>query len=65
LAAIGRRLANTTFFTPYSTDTVAGITWAVDLTPVIRDGGPSIGELTASLVAKLGSDVSRRLANFS
>ena len=65
LAAIGRRLANATFFTPRSTDTVAGITWAVDLTPVICDGGPSIVEFTASLVAGFGSDVSKRLANIS
>ncbi len=62
LAAIGRRLANATFHTSHATDSVAGITWAVDLTPVTRDGGPSIGEFTASLVAGLGADVSRRLA---
>jgi LmbE family N-acetylglucosaminyl deacetylase len=64
LAAIGRRLANATFFASHATDTVSGITWAVDLTPVTRDGGPSIRDFTASLVAGLGADVSKRLAAF-
>ena len=40
---------------------MAGITWAVDLTPVTRDGGPSIQDFTASLVAGLAADVSQRL----
>ncbi len=61
LAAIGRRLANATFNTSHATDSVAGITWAIDLTPVTREGGPSIHEFTASLIAGLGADVSLRL----
>ena len=40
LAAMGRRSANATFHTSHATDSLSGITWAVDLTPVIRDGGP-------------------------
>ncbi len=62
LGAIGRRAANATFHTSHATDTLAGITWAVDLTPVTRDGGPSIGDFTAALVGKLGADVSKRLS---
>jgi LmbE family N-acetylglucosaminyl deacetylase len=65
LAAIGRRCANATFHTSHSTDSLAGITWAVDLTPVTRDGGPSIGDFTAALVARLGADVSQRLKTWS
>ncbi len=65
LGAIGRRSANATFNTSHATDTVAGITWAVDLTPVTRDGGPSILDFTASLVAGLGADVSARLKNWA
>jgi LmbE family N-acetylglucosaminyl deacetylase len=61
LATIGRRAANATFHTSHATDRLSGITWAVDLTPVTRDGGPSIGDFTASLVTRLGADVSRRL----
>ncbi len=61
LAAIGRRAAHATFHTSHATDAFAGITWAMDLTPVIRDGGPSVHDLAASLVAKLGEDVSKRI----
>jgi LmbE family N-acetylglucosaminyl deacetylase len=61
LAAMGRRCANATFHTSHATDRLSGITWAVDLTPVTRDGGPSIRDFTAALVSRLGADVSQRL----
>lgn len=65
LAAVGRRMANATFHTSHATDSLAGITWAVDLTPVTRDGGPSIRDYTATLIAKLGADVSQRLKTWA
>lgn len=65
LAAVGRRLANATFHTSHATDKVAGITWALDLTPATRDGGPSVEQLTASLVARMGADVAERLRKLS
>ncbi len=61
LASMGRRAANATFHASHATDRLAGITWGVDLTPVTRDGGPSIHDFAASLVARLGDDVSKRL----
>jgi hypothetical protein len=61
LASIGRRSANATFFASHATDNLAGVTWAIDLTPVTRDGGPSVGDLTAALIAGLASDVAQRL----
>jgi LmbE family N-acetylglucosaminyl deacetylase len=60
-AAIGRRAANATFHAAHSADKAAGITWAVDLTPLVRDAGPSITELTLSLVSRFGADVAQRL----
>jgi LmbE family N-acetylglucosaminyl deacetylase len=65
LAAIGRRAANATFHTSHATDSVAGITWAIDLTPVTRDGGPSIRDFTAALIGRLGADVSQRIKTWS
>jgi LmbE family N-acetylglucosaminyl deacetylase len=61
IAAIGRRSANATFSSSHSTDSLAGITWAIDLTPVTRDGGPSVLDLTSALTARFREDVSRRL----
>jgi LmbE family N-acetylglucosaminyl deacetylase len=65
LAAMGRRCANATFHTSHATDSLAGITWAVDLTPVTRDGGPSIRDFTGALVARLAADVSQRLKTWA
>ena len=62
LAAIGRRAAHATFHTSHATDKLAGITWAIDLTPVIRDGGPSVHDHTASLISRFASDVSKRIS---
>ena len=64
LAAMGRRSANATFHTSHATDNLTGITWAVDLTQVTKEGGPSMRELTASLIERLGADVSQRLRTF-
>jgi LmbE family N-acetylglucosaminyl deacetylase len=65
IAAIGRRAANATFHTSHATDNVAGITWALDLTPVTRDGGPSLSDLTLGLVARFGDDVAKRIKTWA
>jgi LmbE family N-acetylglucosaminyl deacetylase len=65
LAAIGRRLANATFHTSHATDSLAGITWAIDLTPATREGGPSVRDLTAALTARFSQDVSDRLKTWA
>jgi LmbE family N-acetylglucosaminyl deacetylase len=65
LASMGRRCANATFHTSHATDSLAGITWAVDLTPVTRDGGPSIRDFTGALIARLAADVSQRLKTWA
>jgi LmbE family N-acetylglucosaminyl deacetylase len=65
IAAIGRRSANATFHTSHATDSISGITWAIDLTPVTRDGGPTVSELTLSLVSRFGADVAKRLSTWS
>jgi LmbE family N-acetylglucosaminyl deacetylase len=65
IAAIGRRSANATFHTSHATDAISGITWAIDLTPVTRDGGPTVSELTLSLVSRFGADVAKRLTAWS
>jgi LmbE family N-acetylglucosaminyl deacetylase len=64
-AVLGRRSANATFASAHATDRLSGITWAIDLTPVTRAGGPSVRDFTASLVARFGADVSQRLNTWS
>jgi len=61
LATLGRRAANATYATSHATDVLAGITWAVDLTPLIQDPAPAVDAFVAGLVAQLGTDIADRL----
>lgn len=64
LAVMGRRLAHATFFESHAVDAETGLTFAVDLTPVCREGGPSLEEFGAELIDALKADVLGRLAKF-
>jgi LmbE family N-acetylglucosaminyl deacetylase len=64
LATLGRRSANATFHTSHATDKVAGITWAMDLTPVVLDPGVDIVVYTLAHVDRLRADIAARLAKF-
>ena len=65
LATIGRRAAHATYNTSHASDTLAGITWALDLTPLIAAGAPDIGAFTATVLAEFQADVTTRLRAFA
>lgn len=62
LATAGRRLAHATYHTSHATDKFAGITWAMDLTPLVADPSLSLADFTATLVDRFKQDVMARLA---
>ena len=64
LATAGRRLANATYAASHSTDQHQGITWAVDLTPLIRDPQLSVRDFTQQFITRFQEDVAARLAKF-
>jgi LmbE family N-acetylglucosaminyl deacetylase len=64
LAALGRRLAHATFHTSHRTDAFAGITWAMDLTPLVRDDTLDIAAFTLAHIDRLRDDVASRLGRF-
>src|SRR5690606_31709193 len=64
LAAIGRRQANATFHTSHATDRMAGITWAMDLTPLLQEPAASVKAFVEGRLERLRADVSSRLARF-
>jgi len=64
LAVMGRRLANATFFDSHSADDESGLTWAIDLTPLVQDETADITDFTLGFLDRLKEDVADRLAKF-
>lgn len=64
LAALGRRLAHATFHTSHATDRLTGITWAMDLTPLVTDPTRDIHDFTVAHLDRLRADVAGRLRRF-
>jgi len=65
LAAIGRRLANATFHTSHATDRATALTWAMDLTPLVRDDKLSLEKHTCGHIDRLRADVTARIKKFT
>ena len=64
LAALARRTAHATFDTPHAVDRMAGITWAMDLTPLVKDSAIDVTAYTLAYVDRLRSDIAARLKKF-
>jgi hypothetical protein len=65
LATLGRRAANATYHTPHATDAKAGITWAMDLTPLMNDSSLTMGDYVQGYLQRLQVDVAQRIALMS
>jgi LmbE family N-acetylglucosaminyl deacetylase len=61
LATLGRRAANATFHTAHATDKLAGITWAMDLTPLIADPARDVAEFTMGQLDRLRAEVAGQI----
>lgn len=61
LAALGRRLANATFFASHATDAATALSFAVDLTPLVQDEMLSPLDFALKHVDRFRSDVAARL----
>lgn len=60
LATLGRRAANATFHTSHATDRASAITWAMDLTPLVRDETLRPLDFVLKHVDSLRSDIAAR-----
>ena len=65
LATIGRRSAHATFHTSHATDKVTGITWAIDLTPLVVDDTLSVEAYATGFVERFKADVAARIRRFA
>lgn len=65
LAAIGRRLANATFYESHATDKDNALTWAIDLMPLLENPELSLSAFTEALVGRFQQDVRERIGAFA
>lgn len=63
-ATLGRRAANATFHTSHAVDGAKAVTWAMDLTPLVRDEKLDVVNVTLSYVDRLRADIGERLKKF-
>jgi len=64
LATAGRRLAHATYHTSHATDKATGLTWAMDLTPLVHNPALAVRDYARGFVERLQRDVDGRLAKF-
>jgi len=60
-AVMGRRRAHATFFESHGVDKASLLTFAMDLTPLMRDDALSLTDYVSSLIDAMKADVQKRL----
>lgn len=61
LASMGRRKANATYFESHGTDTTLGLSFGMDLTPLIQDDRLDVASFIQGHIARFAQDVAARL----
>ncbi len=61
LASLGRRRANATYFESHGVDLCTGLSYAMDLTPLMNDTSRLPGEFAQAFINRFAQDVSQRL----
>ncbi len=62
LATMGRRRAHATYFASHDVDAATGLTFAMELTPLIEDPTLSIETFVLDFIRRFADEVSRQLA---
>ena len=65
LATMGRRRANATYYASHGVDTAESVTYAMDLTPLVKDDALEPAALVREHLARFQRDVEGRLAKFA
>ncbi|MBN2370415.1 MAG: PIG-L family deacetylase [Vicinamibacteria bacterium] len=65
LATLGRRRAHATYHASHATDVSTGMTYAMDLTPLIDDPRRDIGEFVRQSLNRFATDVTTRIERLS
>ena len=64
LATVGRRSANATYHTSHASDKTEGITWAMDLTPLVSAPTLDLAGFVQGYIDRLRADVTGRIQRF-
>jgi hypothetical protein len=64
MATMGRRMANATYSASHGTDTSSYLTYAIDLTPLIKEVNLDINDYIQSYIDRFSKDVSDRISKF-
>jgi len=64
LATAGRRVGNATYFASHGTDEAEALTYAMDLTPLIKDKTLDISEYITGYIERFKADVRSKLERF-
>ena len=65
LASIGRRRANATYFESHGVDATTGLSYAMDMTPLMNDAGKNPAEFTQEFIQRFAQDVNARIGRMS
>lgn len=65
LASMGRRRANATYFESHGVDNTTGLSYGMDMTPLIQNNQLSITEYVQSFISHFAQDVAGRLGRVS
>ena len=65
LASMARRRTNATFFASHGVDETTGLSFAMDMTPLITDTKKSVSDFTQEFIQRFAQDVADRLARMS
>jgi LmbE family N-acetylglucosaminyl deacetylase len=61
LASLGRRRANATYFASHDVDLMMGLSYGMDLTPLINDPNKNVNEYVQEYIQRFAADVNARL----
>ncbi len=65
IASMGRRRANATYFESHGVDATTGLSYAMDMTPLMNDAGKNPAEFTQEFIQRFAQDVNARIGRMS
>ncbi len=65
LATMGRRKANATYYASHGVDTAAGLNFAMDLTPLIKDDSLDVLAYVKGFIDRFAQEVAKRIGNLT